>query len=88
MALGMNDVDIGMAVGGIVGSSAEVVSMGAPADGLRLAAIGNALQAQGTTLTNTLGSPSVAAFNGASVGQVAMKAAAPTGPALTRQLTA
>ncbi len=88
MAFDMNDVDVGMAVGGIVGKSAEVVSMGAPADGLRMAAIGNALQAQGTTLTNTLGSPSVTAFNGASVGRVAMTAAAPSGPAQTRQFSA
>lgn len=88
MAFNMNDVEIGMAVGGIVGPSAEVVSVGAPADGLRIAAISNALDAQGTTLANKPGSPSVTAFNGASVGRVAMSGAAPSSPALTRQFTA
>ncbi len=88
MAFNMNEVEVGMEVGEIVGASAEVVSMGAPADGLRVAAISNALEAQGTTLANKLGSPSVAAFNGASVGRVAMTAALPSGPAPARQLNA
>ena len=88
MAFDMNEVEVGMKVGGIVGSAAELVSVGAPADGLRLAAIGNALESQGTNLTNKPGSPAVAAFNVASVGRVALSAALPSGPAPARHMTA
>ena len=88
MALDIDEVDVGMEVGEVVGATAEVVSMGEPSDGLRLASIGNALEAQGTTLTNRVGSPSVVAFNGASVGRVAMAAVVPSGPAPTRQMSA
>lgn len=70
MAFENDDIEVGTPVANITGAAAQIVSLGGT-DGLRLAAITNALGAQGVSVQSVfVSSPTVSGFNAASVGGV------------------
>ena len=87
MSFEMDDVEVGMPVGSVVGSAAEIVPAG-DGDKLRKYAIANALTQQGIRVSGPEpSSPAVAAFNASSVGTFGIARAAPSvAPAMSRNL--
>lgn len=87
MSFEMDDVEIGMPVGSVVGGAAEIVSVG-QSDGLRQSAIANELTRRGVKVNAPEpSSPAVGAFNACSAGTFGVARAAPSvAPAMSRNL--
>ena len=87
MSFGMDDIEVGMPVGGVVCGAAKIVSVG-QSDGLRQYAIANALTQQGVKVSEPEpSSPAVGAFNACSAGTFGVARSAPSvAPAMSRNL--